>query len=152
MTLAPEGSTFEFAMDMFKKFFRKKTGLAWEDVDKDGKFKSGEKVDIAVYPSVGAQTARTLSPPTTETQTPPLGDPTQSPTLSSSTNTTQNITSNPVIIISTSTNQVSSSPTSTFALPSRPFTFIRTDQKVYVDGNEKYKATYGEDLFVFRCE
>lgn len=35
---------------------------------------------------------------------------------------------------------------------SHPFTYIRTDQKVYVDGNEKYKAAYGEDLFVFRHE
>jgi len=29
--LAPKGSTWEFAYDMFKKFFRKKTGLSWED-------------------------------------------------------------------------------------------------------------------------
>lgn len=30
--LAPEGSPFIFALEMFKKFFRKKTGLDWENV------------------------------------------------------------------------------------------------------------------------
>jgi len=31
ITLAPKGSTWEFAIDAFKKMFVKKTGIAWED-------------------------------------------------------------------------------------------------------------------------
>lgn len=34
--LAPKGSTWDFAYDMFRKFFRKKTGLSWDEASSVG--------------------------------------------------------------------------------------------------------------------
>lgn len=214
-TLAPEGSTFEFAIDVFKKFFRKKTGLEWENVNhthnsgnvvnrKDDAASAGategvtssmegsakenigtgntsengatlqqgtavidltsddsdtskQIIDLtekdALPSSVSKTTAsadidhlsiNTSSSPTLQTQpkTPSTPSTASSLLLPETTTTPEDTSRNTLPVMGTLPSM----------LPHRPFTYIPTDQKVYVDGNEKYKASYEEDLFVFRHE
>lgn len=189
MTLAPEGSTFEFAMDIFRKFFRKKTGVAWDDpksgsrlTNGDLDLRTGSKRDSGV--SFGdIEEARTSKSPLdnvkeeldhmSDSSGTFRGDDPAHIThknfaLSDGANDLTNRGTLSLPVADTSTNlqnatydglpdiRTEPSTTSTLspdkaikAATSQHFTYVRTSKKSYKDANEKYKALYGEDLFVF---
>lgn len=177
-TLVPEGSTFELTMDMFRKIFRKKTGRNWDEVRNGYESRSASvcvqsDIGLDVGNSHDMENDLQKGPSrqdsddmNTSNGTVRLGLPEHKNTEPAvgTTETIQPITTDTVspspddakVKTSQPDNPAASVPTWTFASSKdvgragyRPFSYIHTDRKTFEEGNEKYKAQYGEDLFLF---
>lgn len=180
--LAPAGSSFEFAMDMFRKVFRKKTGLNWDEVKIGHGFQgtnSGVPTNGSRDSSIGLNGIKFRETDTILSEKLSRHD---SENVSIASGTIQgdepvNIATKLAIdpaeavrptnadAVTPLLDKVTSSenndlPTSIspWTLSSskdvgragyRPFVYVPTDRKTFKEGNEKYKARYSEDLFLF---